>query len=245
MKKSNILVVGLIATSLLGGISANADTGTSSTGKVSVSEVTTIDPENPDPEEPGGEIIDPEITNPDGSRFKVIFAADWEFGEVEATAREQIVKAKTLEVETTTSDGLLVRRVPWVTTYDMRNSSERTDWNLEVTATPLEDGSGHVLRGAAITLSNLNYAGETERAPEAKTGRITLGESAQTLASASIFSGEGTQDTGVGSWSLALGHRTDDEMHTDGVELVIPSNTVINEGVEYTSLITWNLAVTP
>lgn len=244
MKKISFLAIGVVATSMLGSTLAHADTGTSSTGKVHVSEVTTIDPENPDPEEPGGEIIDPEIPDPGGSRFKVLFAADWEFGEVEATPQEQIVRAQTLDVTTSTSPEL-VKRVPWVTTYDMRNSAERTAWNLEATATPLEDGSGHVLRGAAITLSNLNYATVSERAPEAKTGRITLGETPQPLASASIFTGEGTQDTGVGSWALALGHKTNDEMYTDGVELVIPSNIVINEGVEYTSTITWNLAITP
>lgn len=243
MKKYSFLALGLLATSVLGGTLVHADTATSSVGKVNVSEASVVDPGNPDPEDPEGEIIDPEIPNPDGSRFKVLYASDWEFGEVEATSREQVVKAHTVDV-TTTNEGA-VKRVPWVTTYDMRNSAERTPWNLEATATPLEDGSGHILRGAAITLSNLNYAGESERAPEAKTGKITLGESAQPLASASIFSGEGTKDTGVGSWALALGHRVNDEMQTDGVELVIPSNIVINEGVQYTSTITWNLAITP
>ena len=244
MKKFSFLVIGIVATSMLGSNVAHADTGTSSTGKIHVSEVTTIDPENPDPEEPGGEIIDPVIPDPGESRFKVLFAADWDFGKVEVTPREQVVAAHTLDVTTSTS-AEQVKRVPWVTTYDMRNSAERTAWNLEATATPLEDGSGHILRGAAITLSNLHYAGESERAPEAKAGRITLSESPQALASASVFTGEGTQDTGVGSWALALGQKTDDEMHTDGVELVIPSNIVINDGVEYTSTITWNLAITP
>lgn len=244
MKKYSFLALGLIATSVLGGTVAHADTGTSSTGKVNVSEVSTINPGNPDPEDPDGEIVDPEIPDPEGSRFKVLYASNWNFGEVEATAREQVVRAHTLDVTTSTSEEP-VKRVPWVTTYDMRNSSDRTAWNLQATATPLEDGNGHILRGAEITLSNLNYVAGSERAPEAKLGKIILGQSAQTLASASIFSGEGTQDTGVGSWSLALGYRMEDDLYTDGVELLIPSNIVINEGVEYTSTITWDLAITP
>ncbi|MBW9323973.1 WxL domain-containing protein [Enterococcus casseliflavus] len=244
MKKSSLLVFGLVSTSILGGVVAHADTGTSSTGKVSISEVSPVDPGNPDPEDPDVDIIDPEIPDPGESRFKILYASNLEFGEVEATSREQIVKAQTLDVTTSISEET-VKRVPWVTTYDMRNSAERTAWELEASATPLEDGEGHVLRGAAITLSNLNYATGSERAPEVKTGRITLGDAPQTLASASIFSGEDTQDTGVGSWSLALGHRINEDMHTDGVELVIPSNIVINDGVEYTSTITWNLAITP
>ncbi|MGX6962589.1 WxL domain-containing protein [Vagococcus xieshaowenii] len=244
MKKINLLTVALLASSVLGGTLVNADTDSSATsiGKVSVGTLTEELPENPDPEG-GGEITDPEITNPEGSRFKVIHASNLEFGEVVVTAKEQIVKAQTSEV-TTTSEGV-AKRVPWVTTYDMRNSTERSDWELKASATPLEDGNGHVLRGAEITLYNLNYAGDSERAPKAETGKITLGTSAQKLATATAYSGEGTQDTGVGSWSLAMGYKTNDELETDGVELRIPSNIVINEGVEYTSTITWEMATTP
>lgn len=244
MKKRNILVSGLISASISMNTIAYADTGTSSTGKIHVTEVTTINPENPDPEDPEGEIIDPGVPDSDGSRFKVLFAADWDFGKVEASSRGQVVNAQTLDVMTSTNEEL-VKRVPWVTTYDMRNSSERTAWNLEVSATQLEDGSGHVLRGAKISINNLHYAAESERAPKAKTGKITLSEIPQALTSASVFSGEGTQDTGVGSWALAIGYKTDDEHYTDGIELLIPSNIVINDSVEYTSTITWNLAITP
>ncbi|MGX7030829.1 WxL domain-containing protein [Vagococcus zengguangii] len=244
MKKINLLSIGLLTSSLLGGAVVNADTSITSTGRVSVKELTQVEPENPDPEGPG-EIIEPPITPPGENRFKVIHASNLEFGEVEATAKEQVVKAKTLAV--TTSESLdQVQRVPWVTTYDMRNATERSDWKLEASTTPLEDGSGHVLRGAEITLSNLNYASGSERAPQARAGKITLGYSPQTLATATAYSEEnGTQDTGVGSWSLAMGYKNEDETLTDGVELRIPSNIVINDGVEYTSTITWNLSVGP
>lgn len=243
MKKINLVALSVLALMVSSGglVQAEESTGNTSTGRVNVSEINTTEPPViVDPEEPGEEIVDPEITVPGDGRFMVTYAADFNFGEVEVNSREQTVYAEVIKV--TTANGVEGTRVPWISTRDIRGS-DRSPWTLNVSATELTDGNDNILRGAYMTLSNLHYS-DLERSPQTVTDEVNLLDTAQPIAHTTIFSEEnGTVDTGVGDWSLSLGARNDNT--TDGVKLTIPRNTVINENVEYTATITWDLETAP
>lgn len=243
MKKTNLFAVSVLALMVSSGglVQAEESSGNTSTGRVRVSELTTTEPPVIiDPEDPGEVIVDPEIPVPGDGRLMVTYAADFNFGQVEVSSREQTVYAELINV--TTGSGLENTRAPWVSTRDIRGS-DRSAWTLNVSATELTDGNNNSLRGAYMTLSNLRYS-DLERAPQTVTGAVDLLDTAQPIAHTTVFSEEnGTIDTGVGDWSLSLGERN--ENTTNGVKLTIPRNTVINENVEYTSTITWDLETTP
>lgn len=200
---------------------------------------TIVDPDNPDGgDEDGNGGVDPvDPTNPNGAELMISYASNLNFG----TQSKSATSWNALADKVYANEGHTETKevTPFVATKDSRGTS-RKGWSLQAKQDDVfTDGSGAVLEGAELSLSNLRYA-DLNGAPNASKGKIVLGEEAKEISLA------GTNE-GIGAWSLALGSLGDEGEQgrtTNGVTLSVPSTSAKNTGT-YSTTVTWSLVADP
>lgn len=197
-----------------------------------------VDPDNPNGGGDGDGGVDPvDPTNPNGAELMISYASNLNFGTQSKSATSWNALADKAYANEEQTE---IREVtPFVATKDSRGTS-RQGWSLQAKQDDVfKDGSGAVLVGAELSLSNLRYA-DLKGAPNASEGKIVLGEEAKEISLA------GT-DEGIGAWSLALGSLGDageQGRTTNGVTLSVPSTSAKNTGT-YSTTVTWSLVADP
>ncbi|HHZ8017998.1 TPA: WxL domain-containing protein [Enterococcus faecalis] len=197
-----------------------------------------VDPDNPGDGDGNGGGVDPvDPSNPNGAELMISYASNLNFGTQKKSATSWNALADKVyanEAQTETREV-----TPFVATKDSRGTS-RKGWSLQAKQDDVfKDGSGAVLVGAELSLSNLRYA-DKNGAPNATEGKIVLGEEAKEISLA------GT-DEGIGAWSLALGELGEAGAQgrtTNGVTLSVPSTSAKNTGT-YSTTVTWELSADP
>ncbi|HCT9166891.1 TPA: WxL domain-containing protein [Enterococcus faecalis] len=197
---------------------------------------TIVDPDDGDEDGNGG--VDPvDPTNPNGAELMISYASNLNFGTQSKSATSWNALADKVWANEEHTEKKEV--TPFVATKDSRGTS-RKGWSLQAKQDDVfTDGSGAVLEGAELSLSNLRYA-ELEGAPKASKGKIVLGEEAKEISLA------GTNE-GIGAWSLALGslgNEGEQGRPTNGVTLSVPSTSAKNTGT-YSTTVTWSLVADP
>lgn len=200
-----------------------------------------VDPDNPDggDEDGNGGGVDPvDPTNPNGAELMISYVSNLNFGTQSKSATSWNALADKVYANEAHTETREV--TPFVATKDSRGTS-RKGWSLQAKQDGVfKDGSGAVLVGAELSLSNLRYA-NLKGAPNASEGKIVLGEEAKEISLA------GT-DEGIGAWSLALGSLGEEPGEqgrtTNGVTLSVPSTSAKNTGT-YSTTVTWTLSADP
>ncbi|HGW2901599.1 TPA: WxL domain-containing protein, partial [Enterococcus faecalis] len=137
---------------------------------------------------------------------------------------------------------------PFVATKDSRGT-DRKGWSLQAKLDDaFKDGSGAVLEGAELSLSQLRYA-NVEGAPTVSAAeKLVVDQEGVEVSNAG-------KEQGIGAWSLALGQLDGDVKQgeedneetfktTSGVTLSVPSTTSKNTST-YSTTVTWELIADP
>ncbi|HBI1784205.1 TPA: WxL domain-containing protein [Enterococcus faecalis] len=210
---------------------------------------TIVDPDNPDGgDEDGNGGVDPvDPTNPNGAELMISYASNLNFGAHKsktATSFNALADKVYADAEHTTTKEV----TPFVATKDSRGT-DRKGWSLQAKLDDaFKDGSGAVLEGAELSLSQLRYA-NVEGAPTVSAAeKLVVDQEGVEVSNAG-------KEQGIGAWSLALG-QLDGEVKqgeedneetfktTSGVTLSVPSTTSKNTST-YSTTVTWELVADP
>ncbi len=190
-----------------------------------------------DPTDPTNPVTPIDPTDPTGPKpgtngpLSIDYASSFDFGSQEITSSDKTYNAKANPL----SDGST--RPNWVQVTDNRGSL--AGWSLSVQATEFTNGStgtGSVLTGAKMTLSNGRVVTNSESPANKSVSSVTLtpGASSGTILGATAGSGSGTN-------LLAWG---DDTTKDSSVSLFVPGKAT-KLATTYKSTLTWTLTDTP
>lgn len=216
---------------------------------------TIVDPDNPDGgDEDGNGGVDPvDPTNPNGAELMISYASNLNFGAHKsktATSFNALADKVYADAEHSTTKEV----TPFVATKDSRGT-DRKGWSLQAKLDDaFKDGSGAVLEGAELSLSQLRYA-NVEGAPTVSADeKLVIDQEGVEVSNAG-------KEQGIGAWSLALGGLDGEVTQitgkdeagndiektfktTSGVTLSVPSTTSKNTST-YSTTVTWELVAEP
>lgn len=249
-------LVAVVGLSLVGGVSAHADTATemTSTGRVIVGEGvinppgtggTSVDPEDPTkvlPEVPG--VIE---ENPNTGAMMVTHVTNLDFGTIQTSTQEVSAYAAPISF---TADGSTQKRGAVVQFGDIRTTAHGYTVTANLTQQFKGATSNGTLNGATITFTNPiteTEAGSTGTAPTIAS-TVTVGETsgAQTVATATKdgTNGKGLWVVEYGQSSAYAGTNANATPGTDAnsVQLKVPSYTAQSMKEDtYTAKVTWTI----
>lgn len=256
MKLRYLLMSAAVLTSTAGTalapIIVNADatstdaTHVTSKGSIQFSDDKT--PVNPvDPDNPDTPVVPVNPINPNGAELMITYASDINFGTQSKSAGNSWnayadkVKAPTKEDANATKDV-----VPFVSVKDSRGT-DRKGWKLTVKQDDDFKNGNAVLAGATLKFSGLRYA-DGDLMPTAVPSTITLTKEAQNVATADATHGSGNTSLALGTLKEETEKSYDKEGNevntkvnkTAGINLSVPTGTVINTGT-YTTSVTYEL----
>ncbi|MFK4956335.1 WxL domain-containing protein [Lactococcus garvieae] len=254
MKLRYLLMSAAVLTSTagaaLGPIVANADGATYTdethvTTKGSINftkDDTPVDPVDPDDPDNPIDPVDPD--NPSGAELMINYASNLNFGT--QSKSDLSWNAYADKINDPENKGATKDIVPFVSVKDSQGS-DRTGWNLTVKQDGDFKNGETVLKGAVLKFSGLHYAAG-DLMPTATAGDIALSSEAQTIASADAEHGAGNTSLALGSLQEETEKSVDENgeatetkvQKTVGVNLSVPSGTVINTGT-YSTSVTYEL----
>jgi len=209
------------------------------------------DPTNPvDPTDPTNPVKPTDPTNPDGPKpgtagpLSIDFASSLDFGKQKITSEDQHYLASAqgyyaLDENGTPSD-TLVYGPDYVQVTDNRGTL--AGWTLKVKQDKqfTNADTGHVLDGAAITLTKANIVTASTAAKPTVAGDITLIPGQESLVmSATAGQGAGTYLTDWGTKDELTSDNT-----TSAISLFVPGSTT-KYAEKYTTQLVWTLSDTP
>ncbi|OTP19986.1 InlB B-repeat-containing protein [Enterococcus mundtii] len=149
--------------------------------------------------------------------------SDFDFGEVKKSSLKQSVSAKGNEAPTIT----------------ISDYSEVSNWQIQVSQKGgLRDSQGNELKGAAITLDDLQLLSTVHHDINLSKNKIMLSDTPQAIATVT----KTTDKQEYGYTVLQIGESVNNEL--SGVKLTIPNNSVMNKD-SYHTVIEWELITDP